>query len=285
MALHAAASASGWLGLLAAGSRLAGRAGPAAGRGLRALAGARGGGGAPPAAEAGTGPGRGPGGGIGAGAGRRPIFFNRGLAGEVFVRTQTTPNPSSLMFIPGQEVMDDGSLSVGSAAEARDSPLAKRLIRVSGVQGVFLGSDFITVTKGEGSDWAELKPQVFAAITDFYASGEPVVVPRDPTEEEEEDDEVVAMIKELLDTRIRPAVQDDGGDIEFKSFDLETGIVEVEMQGACAGCPSSSATLKGGVENMLMHYIPEVREVVQVDEEMTAGGKAEFSDFSGSLSI
>jgi len=178
------------------------------------------------------------------------------------------------MFIPGPDVLGEGVRAEGRAV--RGSPLLKRLLRVGGVHDVFLGSDFVTVTKEEASDWAALKPQVFAAITDFYASGEEVLpeggADEDAGEEDDEDeDEIVAMIKELLDTRIRPAVQDDGGDLKFKRFCYETGVVTLEMQGACSGCPSSSVTLKSGVENMLMHYIPEVKEVVAEEE----GGEQE----------
>merc|ERR1711871_1109152 len=193
-------------------------------------------------------------------------------AGELFGRTQVTPNPLSLMFIPGPEVLGEGVKA--DEKLVRGSPLLKRVLRVGGVRDVFLGSDFVTVTKEEAADWAALKPQVFAAITDFYASGEGVLPEGSEAEAaggelddvDDEEDEIIAMIKELLDTRVRPAVQDDGGDLKFVSFCHETGLVTLQMQGACSGCPSSSVTLKSGVENMLMHYIPEVKEVVAQEE-------------------
>ncbi|EKX40795.1 hypothetical protein GUITHDRAFT_158274 [Guillardia theta CCMP2712] len=155
---------------------------------------------------------------------------------------------------------------------AQKSPLAKALFRIDGVSSVFFGPDFITVTKNKDQhSWAEMKPEVFDAILDFYASGQSIItaeedMPQD-TKVNEDDSEIVAMIKELLDTRIRPAVQDDGGDISFIGFDEETGRVTVRLQGACSTCSSSKVTLKSGVENMLMHYVPEVTEVVAVEDE------------------
>ena len=152
------------------------------------------------------------------------------------------------------------------------SPLAMALFRLQGVRRVFLGPSFITVTKEEETDWAELKPETFAAIMDFFASGQPILSEEGAAGEadsscvaDEEDDEVVLLIKELLDTRIRPAVQEDGGDIIYRGF--EDGVVKLMLQGACASCPSSTATLHGGVERMLMHYIPEVLGIVQVEED------------------
>lgn len=187
----------------------------------------------------------------------------------MFVQTQSTPNPSSLMFLPGQPVLESGSADFASARAAMASPLASALFRTDGVAGVFFGSDFVTVTKRDDASWAVLKPDIFAAIMDFYASGRPLLG-GDPaqssagTEIHEDDDEVVAMIKELLETRIRPAVQDDGGDIEYRGFDPDTGTVRLKMVGSCRGCPSSAVTLKSGIENMLTHYVPEVKNVAQV---------------------
>jgi Fe-S cluster biogenesis protein NfuA len=162
------------------------------------------------------------------------------------------------------------------------SPLAKRLFLIDGVTQVFFGADFVTVTKSEDYGWAVLKPDVYAAITEFYSSGDPVVYDSaaDPTAADhvigEDDDEVVAMVKELLETRIRPAVQEDGGDIAFREWDPDGGIVTLKMMGACSGCPSSAVTLKSGIENMLMHYIPEVKGVVEAgpDEYEDEGAKA-----------
>lgn len=190
----------------------------------------------------------------------------------MFIQTQSTPNPNSLMFVPGQPVMETGSANFTSARESMVSPLAKRLFGVDGVKGVFFGSDFVTVTKDEEMSWATLKPEVFASMMDHFASGQPLINDAEAHQAEdtaihEDDSEVVAMIKELLDTRIRPAVQEDGGDIKFDSFDEDLGYVYLKMQGACASCPSSSVTLKSGIENMLMHYIPEVKGVLQAETE------------------
>ncbi|XP_021905379.1 nifU-like protein 4, mitochondrial isoform X1 [Carica papaya] len=187
---------------------------------------------------------------------------------SMFVQTQSTPNPSSLMFYPGKPVMDVGSADFPNARSAMNSPLAKALYGIDGVTRVFFGSDFVTVTKSDDTSWDFLKPEIFAAIMDFYSSGQSLFLDSQTaaakdTAIHEDDSETVAMIKELLETRIRPAVQDDGGDIEYRGFDLETGIVKLRMQGACSGCPSSSVTLKSGIENMLMHYVPEVKGVEQ----------------------
>ncbi|XP_062091799.1 nifU-like protein 4, mitochondrial [Humulus lupulus] len=191
---------------------------------------------------------------------------------SMFIQTQSTPNPSSLMFYPGKPVMEVGSADFPNARAALNSPLAKALYGVDGITRVFFGSDFITVTKSEDTSWNVLKPQIFAAIMDFYSSGQPLFLDSETaaakdTAIHEDDSETVAMIKELLETRIRPAVQDDGGDIEYRGFDIDTGIVKLRMQGACSGCPSSSVTLKSGIENMLMHYVPEVKAV---EEELDA---------------
>eukprot|EP00793_Prasinoderma_coloniale_P003086 PRCOL_00006553-RA len=180
----------------------------------------------------------------------------------MFIQTQSTPNPASLMFVPGRDVMGRGSEDFPDVRSASRSPLARSLFAVDGVQALFFGSDFVTVTKKEGYEWSMIKPDVFAAIMDFFASGQDVMLSSDqlkadPSAIQDDDDEVVAMVKELLDTRIRPAVQDDGGDIIFEKWDEESGVVYLKLQGACSGCPSSSVTLKSGVENMLMHYIPE----------------------------
>ncbi|CAN1174392.1 NifU-like protein 4, mitochondrial [Linum perenne] len=186
----------------------------------------------------------------------------------MFIQTQSTPNPSSLMFYPGKPVMEVGSSDFPNARAALNSPLAKSLFGIDGIIRVFYGSDFVTVTKSDDMSWDLLKPEIFAAIMDFYSSGQPLFLDAQTaaakdTAIHEDDSETVAMIKELLETRIRPAVQDDGGDIEYCGFDPETGIVKLRMQGACSGCPSSSVTLKSGIENMLMHYVSEVKGVEQ----------------------
>ncbi|XP_019192532.1 PREDICTED: nifU-like protein 4, mitochondrial [Ipomoea nil] len=186
----------------------------------------------------------------------------------MFIQTQSTPNPLSLMFYPGKPVMETGSADFPNARSAMNSPLAKALFGIDGITRVFFGSDFVTVTKSDDASWDLLKPEIFAAIMDFFSSGKPLFLDSNTaasmdTAIQEDDSETVAMIKELLETRIRPAVQDDGGDIEYRGFDAETGIVKLRMQGACSGCPSSSVTLKSGIENMLMHYVPEVKSVEQ----------------------
>jgi len=198
------------------------------------------------------------------------VFSSGRQQRSMFIQTQSTPNPASLMFLPGQSVFEGGSADIENARAAMASPLAKALFRIDGVVRVFYGSDFVTVTKSDDVNWSTLKPDIFAAIMDFFASGEPLFTDKSglaaDTAIHEDDDEVVAMIKELLETRIRPAVQEDGGDIMFKSYDPDSGIVKLKMQGACSGCPSSSVTLKSGIENMLMHYVPEVQGVEQVSD-------------------
>ena len=193
---------------------------------------------------------------------------------SIFIQTQSTPNPLSLMFLPGKPVYEDGpSINFSSAREAMRSPLAKRLFAIDGVTSVFFSAEYVTVTKTDTHECGVLKPEIFAAVMDFYASGDAVVNEGEEdlvaagTAINDDDDEIVAMIKELLETRIRPAVAEDGGDIIFRGWDEKTGTVTVKMRGACDGCPSSSVTLKSGIENMLRHYVPEVNDVVQEAEE------------------
>jgi Fe-S cluster biogenesis protein NfuA len=178
----------------------------------------------------------------------------------MFIQTEATPNPATLKFLPGRAVMDSGTANFTDAAAAKSSPLAESLFGLEGVTGVYLGADFITVSKAADLDWLQLKPVVLAAIMDHFTSGRPVMSgAAAPIEAGEEDNELVSQIKELLETRVRPAVAQDGGDIIFQRF--EDGVVYLHMQGSCSGCPSSTATLKAGIENMLRHYIPEVQEV------------------------
>jgi Fe-S cluster biogenesis protein NfuA len=181
----------------------------------------------------------------------------------MFIQTESTPNPATLKFLPGQSVLGTGTADFPSAETATPSPLATRVFGVSGVTGVFLGADFVTVTKEDGQDWDVLKAPILGAIMEHYQSGSPVMEGEQSAsahaEHTGEDGEIVSQIKELLDTRVRPAVAQDGGDIVFHGF--ERGIVYLHMQGACAGCPSSTLTLKMGIENLLRHYIPEVVEV------------------------
>ncbi len=181
----------------------------------------------------------------------------------MFIQTEATPNPATLKFLPGCEVMGRGTANFTDAETAERSPLAKRLLAMDGVTGVFLGGDFITVTKTDDQDWQTMKPQVLSAVMEHFTSGEPVVVADDDGEGDGAEDGVAAQIKELLDTRVRPAVAQDGGDIVFRGF--ENGVVYLHMQGSCRGCPSATATLKHGIENMLRHYIPEVTEVRAVE--------------------
>ena len=182
----------------------------------------------------------------------------------MFIQTETTPNPQTLKFLPGKTVLDEGTKFYTSEQSAEESPLALNLFRIDGVNAVFLGSDFITITKNESFDWSLLKPDLLTRIMDFFVAGHPVIHKRDPLpQSSEEDSEVVAEIKELLETRVRPAVAMDGGDIIFHSFN--EGIVYLEMHGACSGCPSSTMTLKSGIENMLKHYVPEVIAVEPVE--------------------
>ncbi|MCK5166675.1 MAG: NifU family protein [Rhodospirillaceae bacterium] len=181
----------------------------------------------------------------------------------MFIQTEATPNPDTLKFLPGCAVMGSGTANFTKALEAEPSPLATRLFDIRGVAGVFLGSDFITVTR-EGVEWDALSPRVLAAIMDHFTQGQPVMsFDAENTDDGASDSDVVKQIKELIETRVRPAVAQDGGDIVFKSF--EDGIVYLVMQGACSGCPSSSMTLKNGIENMLRHYVPAVQEVRAVE--------------------
>ena len=187
----------------------------------------------------------------------------------MFIQTEQTPNPQTLKFLPGKVVLEDRTAFYQNIDEAKESPFAIRLFGVDGVEGVFFGSDFITITKNSKYDWQVLKPSILGGIIDHFNSGDKTVEISNFQESEkslektEDDSEIVKQIKELLDTRVRPAVAMDGGDIIYNDF--EDGVVYLKMQGACSGCPSSTATLKMGIENMLKHYIPEVQEVRPVD--------------------
>ncbi|KAG7380915.1 nifu-like protein [Phytophthora pseudosyringae] len=213
-----------------------------------------------------------------------PFLARGGALRSMFIQTESTPNPQSVKFLPGRAVLDDrfttGVDFTPSSEEVRRSPLAKKLFQIEGVTRVFFGKEFISVTKAEDEDWDALNAEIFATIMDFFASDEEVMSDEPVITDTTilpEDDEVVAMIKELLEQRIRPSVQDDGGDIFYKGFDEKTGMVMVQLAGSCAGCPSSSVTLKHGVENMLKHYIPEVRGIEEwVDEELNAVNDKEF---------
>jgi Fe-S cluster biogenesis protein NfuA len=187
----------------------------------------------------------------------------------MFIQTETTPNPQTLKFLPGRSVLDGEPRDFRREADAAESPLATRLFAVPGVAGVFLGADFVSVTKTDG-EWQHLKPAVLGAIMEHFLSGEPAIagagsIAGAPDGDEFFDDadaETVGVIRELIEERVRPAVAQDGGDITFKGF--RDGIVYLSMRGACSGCPSSTATLRHGIQNLLRHYVPEVREVQPV---------------------
>ncbi|WGR94567.1 NifU family protein [Bradyrhizobium sp. ISRA443] len=186
----------------------------------------------------------------------------------MFIQTEATPNPATLKFIPGRMVLESGTMEFSSPESAARSPLAERLFAVAGVTGVFYGSDFVTVTKADG-DWQHLKPAILGAIMEHYMSGAPLLADGtaggdDISDEQgeffnEEDAETVAQIKDLIETRVRPAVANDGGDITFRGF--KDGIVYLNMKGSCSGCPSSTATLQHGIQNLLRHFVPDVQEV------------------------
>ena len=186
---------------------------------------------------------------------------------SMFIQTESTPNPATLKFLPGQTVLEEGTADFPTADDANISPLAQRLFNVNGVVGVFLGRDFVTVTKEDHVEWDHAKPALLGAIMEHFQSGQEAIsgetAPDHSIDVSKEDAPIVGQIKELLDSRVRPAVAQDGGDITFHGFDR--GVVYLQMKGACAGCPSSTMTLKMGIENLLRHYIPEVTEVRPVD--------------------
>ena len=181
----------------------------------------------------------------------------------MFIQTEDTPNPETLKFIPGVIVLNNGTADFSNVETTENSPLASRIFKIEGVRRVFLGTDFISVTKETHLDWNTLKPSILTSIVEHFSSGLPSINELSEktnfTNSSDEDTETIKQIKDLLETRVRPAVAMDGGDITFCSF--ESGVVTLQMKGACAGCPSSTATLKMGIENMLRHYIPEVTEV------------------------
>jgi Fe-S cluster biogenesis protein NfuA len=183
----------------------------------------------------------------------------------MFIQTEPTPNPATLKFLPGRAVLDAGTLDMPTRAAAAQSPLAAKLFEIPNVGGVFFGSDFISVTKNDG-DWQQMKPAILGAIMEHYMSGAPLVATCGDGDAETDDEffddkdsETVATIKDLIETRVRPAVAGDGGDITFKGY--KEGIVFLQMKGACSGCPSSTATLQHGIQNLLKHFVPEVVEI------------------------
>lgn len=187
----------------------------------------------------------------------------------MFIQTEATPNPRTMKFIPGVDVMGSGSVTFSNREDAKKSPLAQALFEIENVESVFFGSDFITVTKDSDIDWAILKPAILTTIMDHFVSGMELINKNSGVQisaastTSEDDDEIVKQIKELIDSRVRPAVAEDGGDIVFRGF--EEGIVKLELYGSCSGCPSSTMTLKSGIENMLKHYVPEVIAVEAIN--------------------
>lgn len=187
----------------------------------------------------------------------------------MFIETEPTPNPSTLKFLPGRVVLNEGTLDIRDPKAAEQSPLAQALFTIDGVTGVFFGYDFVSVTKDD-SEWAHLKPAVLGALTEHFSSGLPLLIARDETGDNDEGDEffdaddedTVDTIKDLIESRVRPAVAGDGGDITFKGY--RDGVVYLSMRGACSGCPSSTATLKHGIENLLKHFVPSVQGVEQI---------------------
>lgn len=183
----------------------------------------------------------------------------------MFIQTEATPNPATVKFLPGQSVLAEGSADFQDPTKAGNSPLAQRLFTLQGVVGVFLGQDFVSVSKSDDTDWSMLKPMVLAALMEHFSTGQPILLDQAEEVASEDEDEISAQIRELIKTRVRPAVMMDGGDIVFDHFDEAEGVVYLRMQGACAGCPSSTATLKSGIENMLKHFVPEVQEVRPIE--------------------
>ena len=182
----------------------------------------------------------------------------------MFIQTEATPNPATLKFLPGRTVLENGTLDLRSGDDTAQSPLAQRLFTVDGVNGVFFGSDFIAVTKDDAAEWQHLKPMILGGIMEHFMSGAPILADGAGAAAADEffeakDADTVATIKELIETRVRPAVANDGGDITFKGF--KDGVVYLNMKGACAGCPSSTATLRHGIQNLLRHFLPDVTEV------------------------
>ena len=221
---------------------------------------------------------------------KNPLPLTLGQCRSLFIETQDTPNPNSIKFIPGVQILESSTRNFPSASSAIGSPLARSLFRVQGVSSVFFGPDFITITKSEDEEvtWAEVKPLVFATLMDFFSSNQPIILEetrddQETNQESEEIDETVAMIKELLDTRIRPTVQEDGGDVQFVSFDPVTGIVGLKLQGACSTCPSSLVTLKNGIENMIQFYVPEVKGVQEVKDHLDQLAEDEFKKFEAKI--
>ncbi|KAL0581413.1 NifU-like protein 4, mitochondrial [Marasmius crinis-equi] len=223
---------------------------------------------------------------------QRPSRTNPPLSRSMFIQTETTPNDDSLKFIPGVPVMDEGTAEFLDTRSALSSPLAIRLMGIEGVKSVFYGPDFVTVSKDSENPWAVIKPEIYSILMEFFSSGQSLFRSQEDRESAgpqdtkilDSDSETVAMIKELLETRVRPAIQEDGGDIEFRGFDEEgSGMVKIKLKGSCRGCDSSTVTLKSGIERMLMHYIPEVKGVEQVLDQEEEIALDEFNKLESKL--
>ncbi|EIM92115.1 HIRA-interacting protein 5 [Stereum hirsutum FP-91666 SS1] len=216
--------------------------------------------------------------------------INPPLSRSMFIQTETTPNDDSLKFIPGVTVMESGSAEFLDTRSALTSPLAIRLMGIEGVKTVFYGPDFVTVSKDSENPWSVLKPEIYSILMEFFSSGQPLFRSEEDRENAgpqdtrilDTDTDTVAMIKELLDTRVRPAIMEDGGDIEYRGF-TDDGLVQVKLKGSCRGCSSSTVTLKTGIERMLMHYIPEVKGVEQILDQEETIALDEFSKFEQRL--
>ncbi|CEO95317.1 unnamed protein product (mitochondrion) [Plasmodiophora brassicae] len=209
---------------------------------------------------------------------------------SLFIQVATTPNPSSLKFMPGRSLLSNGmTADFSNLRSAQASPLARALFQHPDVRNVLIASDFIAVTIGDAESWPRMKPEIFAALEDFFASGQPIIsdansssAPNKDTTILDTDSDTVAMIKELIETRIRPYIQEDGGDVVYRGF--VDGIVHLQLQGSCVGCPSSTVTLKNGIEGMLMHYCPEVKGVTEfVDEPLEAASREQLSKLEAEL--
>ncbi|KAG6814422.1 hypothetical protein H0H92_007425 [Tricholoma furcatifolium] len=217
---------------------------------------------------------------------------NPPMTRSMFIQTETTPNADSLKFIPGVPVMGEGTAEFLDTRSALASPLALRLMGVEGVTSVFYGPDFVTIAKDSENTWAVIKPEIYSLLMEYFSSGQPLFRSEEDRENAgpqdtrilDTDSETVAMIKELLETRVRPSIMEDGGDIEYRGFDESDGLVRVKLKGSCRGCSSSTVTLKSGIERMMMHYIPEVKGVEQILDQDEEIALEEFNKLEQKLS-
>ncbi|EPY49377.1 NifU-like protein [Schizosaccharomyces cryophilus OY26] len=219
-----------------------------------------------------------------------PLAFQMPSSRSIWIRSEETPNENAIKFLPGLDILPPtiGTLEYIRSQEINNSPLAEKLFEIHGVKSIFFGKDFITVSKDESQSWSQLKPDVFSTIMEYLSNGNPVLSGEPlngPTDTQilESDSQTVAMIKELLETSIRPSIQEDGGDVEFRGFDEKTGTVSLKLRGACRSCSSSAVTLKSGIQQMLNHYIPEVQEVNQVLDPEEEIAISEFEKFESRI--